>query len=100
LERIASWRPLRCMMFLNWEWPAMVSLRVCLEGGARYRTMEGGNKEKCRDGLGLTLSLEGEVAEWSKTTKPGERLCWLSSASPFLAISEDCVEDGEELSGD
>src|SRR6478752_2356455 len=19
----ASWRPLRCMMFLNWEWPAM-----------------------------------------------------------------------------
>ena len=23
LERAASWRPLRCMMFLNWEWPAM-----------------------------------------------------------------------------
>src|SRR5690606_20529617 len=23
LERTASWRPLRCMMFLNCEWPAM-----------------------------------------------------------------------------
>src|SRR4029453_7209751 len=22
----ASWRPLRCMMFLNWEWPAMRGL--------------------------------------------------------------------------
>ena len=25
-ERTASWRPLRCMMFLNCEWPAMASL--------------------------------------------------------------------------
>ncbi|MNE21029.1 hypothetical protein D3C80_1141770 [compost metagenome] len=25
LERTASARPLRCMMFLNFEWPAMVS---------------------------------------------------------------------------
>src|SRR5881397_1188581 len=25
LERAASWRPLRCMMFLNCEWPAMAS---------------------------------------------------------------------------
>src|SRR5262245_16199352 len=24
LDLTASWRPLRCMMFLNWEWPAMV----------------------------------------------------------------------------
>ena len=24
LERALSWRPLRCMMFLNWECPAMV----------------------------------------------------------------------------
>jgi hypothetical protein len=23
LDFWASWRPLRCMMFLNWEWPAM-----------------------------------------------------------------------------
>src|SRR5262245_53055162 len=26
LERAASWRPLRCMMFLNCEWPAMLGL--------------------------------------------------------------------------
>src|SRR4029453_11333246 len=25
LERALSWRPLRCMMFLNWEWPAIRS---------------------------------------------------------------------------
>ena len=25
-DRTASWRPLRCMMFLNCEWPAMTSL--------------------------------------------------------------------------
>src|SRR5205814_7383246 len=29
LDFIASCRPLRCMMFLNWEWPAM---RGLLEG--------------------------------------------------------------------
>src|SRR6185312_4409568 len=27
-ERTASWRPLRCMMFLNCEWPAMGSLSL------------------------------------------------------------------------
>ena len=32
LERTASTRPLRCMMFLNWEWPAMAHL---LNGRAR-----------------------------------------------------------------
>src|SRR5438128_12457530 len=33
----ASWRPLRCMMFLNWEWPAMRGLLESSgnEGGKR-----------------------------------------------------------------
>src|SRR4051794_22878213 len=34
-DRMASWRPLRCMMFLNWEWPAMADPR-------RHRGPEGG----------------------------------------------------------
>ena len=35
LERAASWRPLRCMMFLNCEWPAMRSLVPLLRVGTR-----------------------------------------------------------------
>ena len=27
-DRTASWRPLRCMMFLNCEWPAMAPLSI------------------------------------------------------------------------
>jgi hypothetical protein len=30
-DRTASWRPLRCMMFLNCEWPAMAPLSSRLE---------------------------------------------------------------------
>src|SRR3954463_925918 len=33
-ERTASTRPLRCMMFLNWECPAIAGLRECGRGGS------------------------------------------------------------------
>src|SRR3979409_107626 len=44
----ASCRPLRCMMFLNWEWPAMgVVFRIGPERGWKarpYRPQEGQNQ--------------------------------------------------------
>src|SRR5512146_2981924 len=36
LERAASWRPFRCMMFLNFEWPAMVAQDQGTTCGAFY----------------------------------------------------------------
>src|SRR5215475_4625804 len=58
LERTASWRPLRCMMFLNWECPAMTSFPASSsdkvaararqgsgQRGAPYRTRERQNPE-------------------------------------------------------
>ena len=30
LARLASWAPLRYMMFLNWEWPAMARVPKCV----------------------------------------------------------------------
>src|ERR1700754_1274240 len=31
----ASWRPLRCMMFLNWEWPAIALTTILSEAFGR-----------------------------------------------------------------
>src|SRR5438270_3543023 len=44
-DLIASCRPLRCMMFLNWEWPAKraSSEFVTADFGARYRSVRRGN---------------------------------------------------------
>src|ERR1700752_3490003 len=47
LERALSWRPLRCMMFLNCEWPAIAQLAVA----ARYQAREARSTPEC--GLGL-----------------------------------------------
>src|SRR3954453_19864499 len=40
-DLMASWRPLRCMMFLNWEWPAKgaSNRREMDDFGALYRAM-------------------------------------------------------------
>src|SRR5262252_8138781 len=47
----ASWRPLRCMMFLNWEWPAMAGSRYQSgnedEGGGLIGREPGKIKESC-----------------------------------------------------
>jgi len=39
---------------------------------------------------------------WEKVPakRADERLCWQSSVLPWGFVSEDCVEDGEELSRD
>src|SRR5687767_4462179 len=42
LARAASWRPLRCMMFLNCEWPAMAAHnQIQLEVGAAIPRLVG-----------------------------------------------------------
>src|ERR1700761_5291136 len=38
LDRILSWRPLRCWMFLNFEWPAMVDVWCVSRREARAET--------------------------------------------------------------
>src|SRR5687768_1063203 len=48
--------------------------------------------------VGNTRLRAGE-AESARSAEPGERLSWLSSALPWCAVSENGVEDGQQLAG-
>src|SRR6185503_10556778 len=47
LERAESARPLRCMMFLNLEWPAMLGLRGSLKRRAMLLTFAAPGRNPC-----------------------------------------------------
>src|SRR5688572_21322551 len=61
LERIASCRPLRCMMFLNWEWPATAASGAKLKiGGVIGRAFR---KIQSADDAGAASGAESSLPE-------------------------------------
>src|SRR5689334_13545527 len=74
----ASCRPLRCMMFLNWEWPAIAGSRF-QSGNVRwkarpYRLREGQNQRTLRLFGALVGGLPIGEAVLTMTSCPNERM--------------------------
>src|SRR5215211_12022 len=79
LERIASCRPLRCMMFLNWEWPATAAS----EARAFSDEVDTGSSQKTRQHKNLEhdpIPKESDHARHFSAGVIGRAFCKIQNA--------------------
>src|SRR3954453_7452456 len=81
-------------------------MRIIRDDHARHPMMTEKPAAPPRHGKGPTGTEAGRMPPVGArpsptlTREPGERLSWMSSGLPWFLVSQDGVEDGEELAGD